>query len=61
MIENLAGVMERVDGCVRERMVADDIPSMVVALTDREGLLHAAAYGHADIGRQTPATIEPVS
>jgi CubicO group peptidase (beta-lactamase class C family) len=45
---DLEGVIERVDALVRQRMDEIGTPGLVLALTDRGGLLHAAASGHAN-------------
>ena len=47
------------DTYAAREMAVRGIPGMSLALTDRQGLLHTAAYGYADIKLRTPVT--PVS
>jgi D-alanyl-D-alanine carboxypeptidase len=44
------------DSFVEERMRADNIPGLALALTDREKLLHVSLHGFADMGAQIPVT-----
>ncbi len=46
----------RLDLFVQRRMQADRSPGLALAATDREGLLHLATYGFADVAAQTPVT-----
>ena len=39
---------------VKERMRADNIPGLAIAVTDREKLLHVSLHGFADLGAQIP-------
>jgi len=49
-------VLERTDAYVRQRMDEEGIPSLVIALTDRDHVLFSRAYGYADVPARIPAT-----
>lgn len=53
---DLATIVERLDQLVQMRMTEGGTPGLVIALTDRDGLLHAAAYGFANAERREPMT-----
>lgn len=53
--ENLAPIIERLDRFVRQRMDEEGIPSVVLALTNRERTFHVGAHGYSDIAARTPA------
>ena len=48
--------VKQVDELVLQRMAEDGTPGLVLALTDRDGLLHAAAYGYANAETREPMT-----
>src|SRR4051794_36883292 len=54
----LNAVVAHLDAFVAQAMRASNTPGLAVALTDRENLLHVAAYGIADLARGTPVTPE---
>ena len=47
-------VIERLDALARQRIAETGTPGLVVALTDRDRLLHAAAYGYANAETREP-------
>lgn len=49
---------ERVDEFIAQQMRESRTPGMAVAFTSREGLLHVATYGFADIKMRTPVAPE---
>lgn len=49
-------VFESLDGFIKQKMETDKIPGLSVAITDRENLLHVAAYGYADLAARIPVT-----
>jgi D-alanyl-D-alanine carboxypeptidase len=51
-------IRERVDGVIREQMIADQVPGMAWALTDRERTLWVAARGYADLTARIPLTTD---
>ena len=53
----LAAVIERLDAFARLRMAEEGTPGLVLALTDRDGPLHAAAYGFANVESGEAMTI----
>lgn len=56
----LAQVTARLEVEIRRAMMAGQIPSVTVALTDREGELWAAAYGESNLWAGTPASTQTV-
>lgn len=56
----LAQVTARLEVEIRRAMMAGQIPSVTVALTDREGELWAGAYGESNLWAGTPASTETV-
>lgn len=56
----LARVRARLEPEIRRAMVEGTIPSVTVALTDREGELWAGAYGYSNLWARTPATTNTV-
>ncbi len=53
---DLKTVIDRVDALARQRMAEDGTPGLVLALTDRDGLLHAVAHGFANAESREPMT-----
>jgi D-alanyl-D-alanine carboxypeptidase len=51
---DLQEIFARLDTFVKRRMQADRSPGLALAATDREGLLHIATYGYADIAAKAP-------
>jgi D-alanyl-D-alanine carboxypeptidase len=52
----LHDVIDPIDAFVRRQMQADGTPGLVLAVTDRDQLLHTATYGYADLSAKTPVT-----
>lgn len=50
----------RLDGYIEQKMQADQIPGLALALTDREHLLRVSTYGFADLAARAPVTPETV-
>jgi D-alanyl-D-alanine carboxypeptidase len=50
----------RLDEYVKQKMQADQIPGLSLALTDREHLLRVSTYGFADLAARAPVTPETV-
>lgn len=48
----------RLDHCLIQRMQAYHTPALVLALTERDRLIHLSALGHADMEKKTPVTAE---
>lgn len=55
---DFTAAFEQVDQFVRQKMTADKIPGLALAITDREQLLHVAVYGYADLAARIPVTPE---
>ena len=53
-------VVARLEPEIRRAMVEGAIPSITIALTDRQGELWAGAYGEANVWAHTPATTNTV-
>jgi D-alanyl-D-alanine carboxypeptidase len=53
---NIEEVTRRLNKFVEQRREALNIPSVAVAITDREKLIHESTHGFADLGTQTPIT-----
>jgi len=53
---DFAAAFARIDRFVEHQMRADNLPGLALALTDRDRLLHVAAYGFADLAAQSPVT-----
>lgn len=51
-------VLQKLDQYVNRRMQAACTPGMVIALTDREGLLQVSAYGVTDLEAEMPVTLD---
>jgi CubicO group peptidase (beta-lactamase class C family) len=47
---------KRLDQFVEQKIKANNIPGMAIALTDREKLLRVSTYGHADVAAKQPVT-----
>jgi len=60
MAQALDRVIPRLEEEIRSAMEEGRIPSIAVALTDREGELWAGAYGQSNLWTGTPATPETV-
>lgn len=60
LAEALARVTARLEPEILTAMEEGRIPSLTVALTDREGELWSEAYGFSNLWAQTPATTETV-
>ena len=58
--EGIARVAARLEPEIRRAMLEGNIPSMVIALTDREGELWSAAYGQSNLWARTPASTNTV-
>lgn len=56
----LARVAARLEPEVRRALLDGQIPSLTLALTDREGELWAGAWGHSNLWARTPATTNTV-
>ena len=56
----LARVVDRLEPVIQEAMLEGKIPSITVALTDREGELWAGAFGETNRWAGTPASTESV-
>jgi CubicO group peptidase (beta-lactamase class C family) len=52
----LHDVVESIEAFVRRQMRADGTPGLALAVTDREGLLHTATFGFAEVGAKAPVT-----
>ncbi len=53
---DLTAVIDQIDSLVHQRMTEEGIPGLVLALTDRDGPLHTAAYGYANADAREPMT-----
>jgi CubicO group peptidase (beta-lactamase class C family) len=53
---NLRPALARIGAFVEQRMLQAGTPGLALALTDRDGLLHAQAWGYADAAARTPMT-----
>lgn len=58
--EALARVTARLETEIRRGMLEGTIPSITVALTDREGELWGGAYGESNLWARTPASTQTV-
>jgi CubicO group peptidase (beta-lactamase class C family) len=58
--QGLARVAARLEPEIRRAMMEGQIPSFVLALTDREGELWAGAYGESNLWADTPASTRTV-
>lgn len=47
---------ERIDAFVAQHMQGNRTPGLALAITSRQGLLHVATYGFADLKARTPVT-----
>ena len=56
----VAAIAARFEPEVRRAMLDGDIPSLVVAFTDRQGELWSAAYGQSNLWARTPASTRTV-
>jgi D-alanyl-D-alanine carboxypeptidase len=54
----LQAALEGIERFVAERLPRSDAPGVVVALTDREGLLGAVAVGTADVAAGRPVRLD---
>ncbi len=52
----LREVFDHLDAFIVQMMQTYNTPGLIVALTDRENLLHVSAYGYADLERGIPVT-----
>jgi D-alanyl-D-alanine carboxypeptidase len=50
--------LQDVSAWVSRRIEADGTPGLSLAITDRDGLLHAAAFGFADLAAKTPTSTD---
>jgi CubicO group peptidase (beta-lactamase class C family) len=55
-----APVGETLDREIRAVMAGSGLPSLAVALVDRDGVVWSAAYGYSNLWARTPATTETV-
>jgi D-alanyl-D-alanine carboxypeptidase len=53
---HLDPIVERLNAYVQQRMDEENIPSVVLAITDSEKTLHVGTHGYADVAAQRPAT-----
>ncbi|MYH53421.1 MAG: beta-lactamase family protein [Gemmatimonadetes bacterium] len=58
--QEVAGVATRLEPEIRRAMLDGNIPSLTVALTDRQGELWSGAYGHSNLWARTPASTRTV-
>ncbi len=56
----VARVVARLEPEIRRAMIEGSIPSITVALTDREGELWSGAFGESNVWAHTPATTNTV-
>lgn len=56
----LRRAVDRLEPEIRRAMVGGSIPSLTVALVDRDGILWTGAYGQSNLWARTPATAETV-
>jgi CubicO group peptidase (beta-lactamase class C family) len=57
-MSNLAAAWVRLDEHIERHRQAAQTPSMALAITDREKVLHTAVLGHADLAGQLPLTAD---
>lgn len=58
--ESVAGVMNRLEPEIRAIMQEHQIPSLTIALVDRERILYTGAFGESNVWARTPARVETV-
>ena len=58
--EEIARVAARLEPEIRRAMLEGNIPSLVIALTDRDGELWSSAYGQSNLWARTPAATNTV-
>lgn len=51
-----AEIIERIDTFARRRLDETKLPSVVLALVDRDGVIFSGAYGYANLESRTPPT-----
>lgn len=56
----MRGVTDRLELEIRRAMAAGGIPSVAVALVNRDSILYSAAFGESNVWAQTPARTETV-
>ena len=54
--QDVAGVVARLEPEIRRAMLDGNIPSLTIALTDRQGELWSGAYGQSNLWARTPAS-----
>ncbi|RIK46093.1 MAG: serine hydrolase [Chloroflexi bacterium] len=59
-MQGVEQVIERLDAFARERIAADGIAGLAMALTDRDTTLYAGGWGFADVSARTPVTPDHV-
>jgi CubicO group peptidase (beta-lactamase class C family) len=57
---DVADLMARLEPEIRQAMVEGGIPSLAIALVNRDGVLHATAYGESNVWAGVPARAETV-
>ena len=58
--QEVAGVAARLEPEIRRAMLDGNIPSLTIALTDRQGELWSGAYGRSNLWARTPASTRTV-
>ena len=58
--QDIARVAARLEPEIRRAMLEGNIPSLTIALTDREGELWSGAYGESNLWARTPASTNTV-
>lgn len=53
-----AEIIERIDAFARRQLDESGLPSVALALVDRNGVIFSRGYGYANLESQKPATIE---
>ncbi|WP_254862409.1 serine hydrolase [Halovivax gelatinilyticus] len=52
--------IETIDDLLRDRMAADDVPGLSLAIADRDGIVYANGYGSRTLETNDPATAETI-
>lgn len=56
----VAGIVARIEPEIRRALLEGSIPSLTVAITDRQGELWSGAYGQSNLWARTPASTNTV-
>jgi CubicO group peptidase (beta-lactamase class C family) len=51
-----AHTVDRLESFVRDRLAADSLPGLSLAVVDRDGLVYAEGFGSRDLAANDPAT-----